>query len=99
MADADDSYDLKNLDPFYKNLEKGYQLVMGNRFGVRFLSSVGRIVSKCKVYDFHCGIRGLETKKIQELNLREPGMEFASEMIVEASRKKLKICEIISLYR
>lgn len=109
MADADDSYDLKNLDPFYKNLEKGYQLVIGNRFkggiekgamkishkiGVRFLSLVGRTICKCNVYDFHCGIRGLNVKKFRELNLKQPGMEFASEMIVEATRKKLKIYEV-----
>ena len=109
MADADDSYDLQNLDPFYKNLEKGYDFVIGNRFeggiekggmklshkiGVRFLSLVGRIVCKCNVYDFHCGIRGLNTKKFQELNLKEPGMEFASEMIVKAAKADYSILEI-----
>lgn len=109
MADADDSYDLENLDSFYKNLEKGYDFVIGNRFeggiekggmklshkiGVRFLSLVGRIVCKCKVYDFHCGIRGLNTKKFQELNLTEPGMEFASEMIVKAAKANFNILEI-----
>lgn len=109
MADADDSYDLENLDPFYKNLGQGYDLVIGNRFkggiekeamkishkiGVRFLSWVGRIVCKCDVYDFHCGIRGLNTKKFQELNLKEPGMEFASEMIVKAAKANFSILEI-----
>ncbi len=109
MADADDSYDLENLDSFYKNLEKGYDFVIGNRFkggiekgamkishkiGVRFLSWVGRIACKCDVYDFHCGIRGLNTKKFQELNLKEPGMEFASEMIVKAAKAKLSILEV-----
>lgn len=109
MADADDSYDLLNLGSFYEKLKEGHDLVMGNRFkggieksamkishriGVRFLSLVGRLICKCNVYDFHCGIRGLNTKSIQNLGLKEPGMEFASEMIVQASKQNLKICEI-----
>ena len=109
MADSDDSYDLYNLKPFHEKLKEGYDLVMGNRYkggiekgamslshkiGVRFLSLVGRIVCKCNVYDFHCGIRGLNTKSIRKLNLKEPGMEFASEMIVQASKQNLKICEV-----
>ena len=109
MSDADDSYDLYNLNKFYEKLKDGYDLVMGNRYkgviekgamkishkiGVKFLSLVGRIVCKCEVYDFHCGIRGLNTKSIQRLNLKEPGMEFASEMIVEASKQNLRIYEI-----
>lgn len=109
MADADDSYDLYNLDLFYKKLKEGYELVVGNRFkggiqkgamkishkiGVRFLSLIGRIVCKCKIYDFHCGIRGMNAKKIKNINLKEPGMEFASEMIVKAAKSNLKMCEI-----
>ena len=109
MADADDSYDLNDLNPFYEKLQEGYDFVIGNRFeggiekggmkllhktGVRFLSLVGRIVCKCNVYDFHCGIRGLDTKKFRELNLKEPGMEFASEMIVKAAKANFSILEI-----
>lgn len=109
MADADDSYDLEHLELFYKNLKEGYDLVMGDRFkggieknamklshkiGVKALSFIGRKVSKCNVYDFHCGIRGLNTKKIQSLHLKEPGMEFASEMIVKTSRAGFKIIDV-----
>jgi hypothetical protein len=32
MADADDSYDLANLEPFITALRSGHDLVMGNRF-------------------------------------------------------------------
>lgn len=31
MADADDSYDLSNIDPFIEKLREGYELVMGCR--------------------------------------------------------------------
>lgn len=32
MGDADDSYDLSNLEPFIRELRAGHDLVMGNRF-------------------------------------------------------------------
>lgn len=32
MADADDSYDLSNLEPFIAKLREGHDVVMGNRF-------------------------------------------------------------------
>lgn len=32
MADADDSYDFRSLNPFVEKLREGYDLVMGNRF-------------------------------------------------------------------
>jgi glycosyltransferase involved in cell wall biosynthesis len=32
MGDADDSYDLSNLEPFVRELRAGHDLVMGNRF-------------------------------------------------------------------
>ena len=32
MADADDSYDFENLEPFVERLRAGADLVMGNRF-------------------------------------------------------------------
>lgn len=109
MADADDSYDLENLELFMEKLEEGYELVMGNRFkggiekgampllhkiGVPILSLIGRIVSNSKIGDFHCGLRGLNKKTILKMNLESPGMEFASEMIIKAEKHKLKIIEI-----
>lgn len=109
MADADDSYDLENLELFIEKLEEGYELVMGNRFkggiekgampflhkiGVPFLSLIGRLVCNSKIGDFHCGIRGFNREAIMNLNLQCPGMEFASEMIVKAEKGGLKIAEI-----
>lgn len=109
MADADDSYDLENLEPFIEKFNEGYEFVMGNRFkggiekgampflhkiGVPFLSLIGRMVCHSKIGDFHCGIRGFNKEKIIQLKLECTGMEFASEMIVKAEKQKLKITEI-----
>lgn len=105
MADADDSYDLENMEQFMEKLYQGYDLVVGNRFkggiqkgampflhriGAPFLSFIGRCVSRSKVGDFHCGIRGFNKQAIVDLGLKCEGMEFASEMIVKAEKKRTK---------
>lgn len=110
MADADDSYDLTDLDGFVDRLRSGSKLVIGNRFkgGIRpgampllnrylgnpVLSLIGRTLFSSPVGDFHCGMRGFERTAILELHLRASGMEFASEMVVKASLAKLSIAEV-----
>jgi glycosyltransferase involved in cell wall biosynthesis len=110
MADADDSYDLSNLDCFVGTLRSGTQLVVGNRFkggiqpgamplmnrylGNPALSLIGRALYKSPIGDFHCGIRGFDRQAIIGLDLRASGMEYASEMIVKASLAKLSIQEV-----
>lgn len=110
MGDSDDSYDFTNLDGFVKLLRDGNDLVMGNRFqggispgampflhrylGNPVLSGLGRFFFNIPVGDFHCGLRGFNRESIQNLNLKAPGMEFASEMVVLASLNGLKITEV-----
>lgn len=110
MGDADGSYDFSNLMPFVNPLRNGCELVMGNRFkgGIQYgampflnrylgnpvLSFLGRLFFKTQIGDFHCGLRGFNTKSIQNIKLQAPGMEFASEMIVKASLNKLRMTEV-----
>ena len=110
MGDSDDSYDFSNLMPFVEKLREGYDLVMGNRFkggiekgampplhkylGNPVLSTIGRILYKSNIRDFHCGLRGYNKESIQKLNLHTTGMEYASEMVVQATLHNLKICEV-----
>lgn len=110
MGDSDDSYDFSNLMPFVEKLREGYDLVMGNRFkggiekgampplhkylGNPVLSTIGRILYKSPIKDFHCGLRGYNRESILSLNLHTTGMEYASEMVVQATLHKLKICEV-----
>lgn len=110
MGDADDSYDFLNLMPFLNKLRDGYDLVMGNRFkggiidgampflnrylGNPVLSLIGRLFFKSKIGDFHCGLRGFRRDSFKQLDLQGDGMEFASEMVVKATLKKLKITEV-----
>ena len=46
------------------------------------------------IHDWHCGLRGITNTAYQKLNLQTDGMEFATEMIAEASRKGLRIGEV-----
>lgn len=110
MGDSDDSYDLLNLMPFLSKLREGYDLVMGNRFkggiekgampplhkylGNPVLSTIGRILYRSDIRDFHCGLRGYNRESILKLNLHTTGMEYASEMVVQATLNKLKITEV-----
>ena len=110
MGDADDSYEFSDLAGFVNALRGGNQLVMGNRFkggikpgampplhrylGNPVLSTIGRVFFNSPVGDFHCGLRGFNREAIAGLGLCSPGMEFASEMVVKATLKKLKITEV-----
>jgi glycosyltransferase involved in cell wall biosynthesis len=110
MGDADDSYDFTQLPAFLSELREGYDLVMGNRFrgeilpgampplhrylGNPVLTGIGRLFFKSPVGDFHCGLRAFRKDAIERLQLRTLGMEFASEMIVKASRFGLRVTEI-----
>jgi glycosyltransferase involved in cell wall biosynthesis len=110
MGDADDSYDFSDLMPFISALEHGCDLVIGNRFkgGIRagampflhrylgnpLLSWIARLFFKSNIGDFHCGFRGFRRDALNSLNLQTAGMEFASEMIVKAVMKGMKIEEV-----
>lgn len=110
MGDSDDSYDFTNLDAFVEKLRQGFDLVMGNRFrggikpgampplhrylGNPVLSTIGRVFFGSPVRDFHCGLRGFNRQAMLGLDLRAPGMEFASEMVVKATVQGLRITEV-----
>jgi glycosyltransferase involved in cell wall biosynthesis len=110
MGDSDDSYDFLGLAPFLERLRAGDELVMGNRFkggiaagampplhrylGNPVLSFVGRLFYRSHVGDFHCGLRAFARDAILGLGLSTPGMEFASEMVVKAHLKGLRIAEV-----
>ena len=50
------------------------------------------------ISDAHCGMRAIKKEALNKLNLRSGGMEFASEMVIEASREKLNIAEVPITY-
>ena len=110
MADADDSYDWEGMAPLIQRLEDGVDLVVGNRFqggiaqgampplhrylGNPVLSWLARQVHGAPLRDFHCGMRAFRRDAIAQMKLRTPGMEFATEMIVNAQKAGLRISEV-----
>ncbi|HTV63633.1 MAG TPA: glycosyltransferase family 2 protein [Verrucomicrobiae bacterium] len=62
--------------------------------GNPILSFIGRLFFKCPAHDFHCGLRGFTRDAFEKLDLQTTGMEFASEMVIKATLKKLKIAEV-----
>lgn len=115
MADADDSYELENLNKFTDMIQNGFDLVVGNRFkggiekgampllhryiGNPILSLLGRTFFKIKLGDFHCGIRSFRKSKFMKLDINSSGMEFASEMIAKFALSGSKITEIPTILR
>lgn len=110
MADADESYDWTSLGEFVNKVDEGYDLVMGNRFrggiepgampalhryfGNPVLSTLARVMYRIPIADFHCGMRAFTREAFERMNVRTPGMEFATEMVINASHAGLRIAEI-----
>lgn len=109
IGDCDTTYDFLHLEEMYRMLSTGEgHMVIGNRFaggmepgsmpwshkwGVRFLSWVGRATLHTDIYDFHCGLRGLTRSTAERLEFHTDGMEFATEMIAQAVRTGLSIAQ------
>ena len=68
--------------------------------GNPILSFIGRLFFKSPAHDFHCGLRGFTKVAFEKMDTHTTGMEFASEMAIKATLKKLKISEVpITLYK
>ena len=109
MLDADLTYDFEDIPRFVGLLEDGAQLVMGDRMdnikpgampwlhryvGNPLLSGVLNLFYRTGVRDAHCGMRALRRDILPKLDLRTTGMEFASEMVIRASKEHLDIRQI-----
>jgi len=110
MADADDSYDLTDLERFIAGLRSGADVVMGTRLkgeilpgampplhrwlGNPLLSGILKILFRAGISDAHCGMRAFTKDAYRRMKLRTTGMEFASEMVIKAALGKMRITEI-----
>jgi glycosyltransferase involved in cell wall biosynthesis len=64
------------------------------------LSFIGRLFFQCPARDFHCGLRGFTKAAYERMQLKTTGMEFASEMVIKATLKSLRITEVpITLHK
>lgn len=110
MGDCDGSYNFTEGVAMVAELQKGYDVCMGNRFrggiapgampwknryiGNPALTGILNIFFKTGMRDAHCGLRAISKNAFDRLNLSGSGMEFASEMVIKAALLKLKMKEV-----
>ncbi len=110
MGDADGSYDFRESVAMVRQLVEGADLCMGSRFkgrikvgampwknryvGNPILTFILNLFFKTRISDAHCGLRALTKSSFEQLDLTGHGMEFASELIIKAALKNLKIVEV-----
>ncbi len=109
MADADLTYDFNEIPAFLAELQDGADMVIGDRMenihpgampwhhryiGNPLLSRLLNVLFHTGVRDAHCGMRAFRRDRLELLQLRTTGMEFASEMVVRAAKERLDIREI-----
>ncbi|WP_456365979.1 glycosyltransferase family 2 protein [Thermococcus sp.] len=75
-------------------IDPGAMPWLHRHIGNPFLTWVLNLFFKVGVSDAHCGMRAISREALRRLNLKCRGMEFASEMIIEAARAGLRIVEV-----
>ncbi len=100
------------IEPLARN---DYDMVIGTRLkgnilpgampwshrwiGNPILSGMLRLLFHTRLSDSHCGMRAFTRDAYRKLPMRATGMEFASELVVNALRAHLRIQEIPITYR
>jgi len=109
MGDADGSYDFTDGVAMIGELERGAELCMGSRFkggispgampwknryiGNPVLTGILNLFFRAGISDAHSGLRAIRKDSFVGLGLSGAGMEFASEMVIKAALKRLRIAE------
>src|SRR6476469_7567472 len=109
MGDCDDTYDFSDLDALMAPLATGTDMVVGNRhdnikpgamtwshryIGTPVISMLLRMFTGLKVGDSQCGLRSFTRDALNRMDLHTDGMELASEMVLKAARRDLKVSEV-----
>jgi glycosyltransferase involved in cell wall biosynthesis len=110
IGDADDTYDFLEIPKLLAPLKNGADFVIGSRFrgtinpgsmtplhryvGNPVLTWMVNLVFGTRYSDTHSGFRAITREALDRLPVRTGGMEFASEMLILASRENLRIEEV-----
>jgi hypothetical protein len=110
FVDGDGTYDLSVLSRFVEPLRAGYELVLGTRRNGDMLrgsmsgthrhlleplqTHLLRSAFDLRVSDVRCGMRSATRAALERMRLGATGMEFASEMLMEAVRGALQVVEV-----
>jgi glycosyltransferase involved in cell wall biosynthesis len=116
MGDCDLTYDFRKLSDFVDAYRQGAEFIMGSRFlgsiepdampklhryfGTPLTTWIMNVIYHTKFTDIHCGMRGLRKNALERIDLRSQSWEYASEMVLKASRLQLRTVEVpVSFYK
>jgi len=110
MGDADCTYDFREIEPFMRRFEEGYEFVMGSRFkgsieagampalhryfGTPLTTFILNFLYGSRFSDIHCGMRGVTREGLKRIDIQSQSWEYASEMVVKSVRLGLKTVEV-----
>lgn len=110
FGDADCSYPFSNLPKFIKTLENSPDMILGSRltgtiqkgampllnryFGTPFLTLLIRVLYKIPTTDCNSGMRAIRKSFYKSLNIRNSGMEWASEVLLKTALHRGKYMEV-----
>ncbi len=110
MADADGTYNFKEIPHFIKQIKDGFDMAIGDRFagkmeknamtfshkyiGNPILSLLLKLFFGGDIRDPQCGMRAFKTSLLEKLNLQTTGFEFISEITIRSIGLNLKIKQI-----
>lgn len=115
FADADLSYPFSNLKRFAKVIANDSDLVIGSRFlgriekgampllhrflGTPVLTFLINVIYRMHVTDCNSGMRMVKKSFYRKLNMRNSGMEWASEILCKTALKSGKYSEVPILFK
>lgn len=110
FADADLSYDFFDIKKFIPLVKKNYDLILGSRlrgkiskgampflnryFGTPVLTFLIRILYGIKTTDCNSGMRMVKKDFYKKLNMRNSGMEWASELLLKTAIRQGSYAEV-----
>ncbi len=91
---VNDDFELVVGSRMNEMMENGAMNPLHKHVGNPLLTFILNLLFKTDFTDTHCGMRSIKRESLEKLNLRTSGMEFALEMLVDASQKNLRITEV-----
>ena len=75
-------------------IDEGAMPRLHRHIGNPLLTHILNFLFKANISDAHCGMRAITKEALEKLPLKCKGMEFASEMVIEAIKAGLRIEEV-----
>ncbi len=114
LADADGTYDLRQLKPLIDPLSEGYDMVVGNRLkgemaenamprlhryvGNPLIGGFISLVAGRRFGDCLSGLRSFRREAWNRMSPRSPGFELETEICLRAGRHRLRVQDVPVAY-